>query len=983
MRKVSVLLAAFIAAAVMALPSMADDISLNGVWEYGFNRAYSGSGDVPGLHVSASEAGASALWYRRSIRLPDGDWTDACIELKGARFRPEVYVNGKLLSRKEGGMAPTVHNINCDAVRPGAEVVVEICLQSLKDVPREDASWIPTVDQWRSNCGSCLWDDVILHTYRQSRVDRVLTWYDSSTGKVTLKYRVAGPGANRAEIRILRGGNVLMALSGPAARGDNSISFTRGLLEEWTPDLPECYLLEATLKDDAGKTLSVYTQTFGLKDFKLAGKQFELNGKPLKIRGGTVVWHRWMRDPEGREVGWDAEWFRKNIVRRLKDHGANCLRFHLGVPPERLLDLCDREGLAVQYEWNFFHGMPASYESLIEQYSAWLDMASRHPSVTLIHPYNETEGDQLKTVWRALNEVVANYPPLVMEERDVIHVHKYWWSLFENLGLYYDSADQFDKAIMVDEFGGNYLDGQANMGLYPSVRESFMRFLGPEHTPEMRLAHLDRSCAKVAEYWRRIGAAGVAPFVIASSQEDGCNWFMGPLRDGKPKSVWGALTVLWSPRSVSMDIWDCNFTPGQAITLPLHFFNDTGIPAPLKASISILDSRGDTVYRIVAECDVEAYGHTIRYYDITLPAKTGDYKLRAELINRPEQVLSPVRSDWMIRVLQASVPESLQGKKLYIPANEEELTAFAKRFGLKLVSRPEKADAVLVGQKNWPLDSKLATRLERLIDKGKGVVLLDAGEKYLGQGYPSDAGDLGPLQGVKKVKDPIITHYGLFSGLGMTCSEMAEPESHIHPCENGLALWNGLPREATSLWNGLRGGLLVPAADMELEGLSADAFLAQWTNRGADVERIKTGPYFAYNLCGIYAFDSVPDNKALINSLRKKVAFLIEDAPALAMSLNAKAPVRISDLGNGYKTSLAGKAKSFTPLACAGKNLTRFPVVRIGFGEGKGTAVISQLITAGRLVPSGDGRSVEGYGLRYDEASAQTVLNMLAIAVTE
>ena len=103
----------------------------------------------------------------------------------------------------------------------------------------------------------------------------------------------------------------------------------------------------------------------------------------------------------------------------------------------------------------------------------------------------------------------------------------------------------------------------------------------------------------------------------------------------------------------------------------------------------------------------------------------------------------------------------------------------------------------------------------------------------------------------------------------------------------------------------------------------------------------------------------------------------------LAMSLNAKAPVRITDLGNGYKTSLAGKAKSFTPLACAGKNLTRIPVVRIGFGKGKGTAVISQLITAGRLVPSVDNHSVEGYGIRYDEATAQMVLNMLAIATTQ
>ena len=127
--------------------------------------------------------------------------------------------------------------------------------------------------------------------------------------------------------------------------------------------------------------------------------------------------------------------------------------------------------------------MPASRESLIEQYPKWLDMAMRHPSVVLIHPYNETEGDQLKTVWNALNEIVKDYPPLVMEERDVIHTHKYWWSLFENLGLYYDSAEQFPKAIMADEFGGNYLDGYGNIGGYKTSNEAFLRLLGRDRTP--------------------------------------------------------------------------------------------------------------------------------------------------------------------------------------------------------------------------------------------------------------------------------------------------------------------------------------------------------------------------------------------------------------------------------------------------------------------------------------------------------------------
>ncbi len=66
--------------------------------------------------------------------------------------------------------------------------------------------------------------------------------------------------------------------------------------------------------------------------------------------------------------------------------------------------------------------------------------------------------------WKAMGTVTAQYPPVVLSHRDVLHPHFYWWSLFENVGLYYESAKAFDRPIMVDEFGGNYLDGEGNPG---------------------------------------------------------------------------------------------------------------------------------------------------------------------------------------------------------------------------------------------------------------------------------------------------------------------------------------------------------------------------------------------------------------------------------------------------------------------------------------------------------------------------------------
>jgi len=936
------------------------EILLNGEWQYGIDREYASTGQVPGIHTDPAQPIDGTLWYKRSVKLPEGDWNMAYLELNGARFCPVVYVDGEPVSRREGGMVRTIHELRSPSVHPGAEICLEIALSSLNDVPVTDASYIPGSDQWRSNCTSCLWDDVVLHLCRDSRVDRVLAFTDHDSGTLRLKYRVLGEGAEKALVEISRNGKALVELDGPAAAGESEVSLSyAGILEEWSPEVPNCYDLKVSLIGADGKVSDVFTQTLGLKDIRITGKQFQLNGQPFKVRGGSIVWHRWVRDPEGLELAWDTEWLERNIVRRLKDHGANLLRFHLGVPPERLLDLCDRNGLAVQYEWSFFHGMPASKESIEDQFPQWLDLASRHPSVCFYHPYNESPGTEIDTVWAALDGILPEYPALLMAERDITHVHKYWWSLFENLGLYYDSADQFDKAIVVDEFGGNYLDGNGDLGLYPTLNESTMRFLGPSHDASQRLHHLDRSCAKLGEYWRRIDAAGVAPFVIASSREDGNHWFLGALRDGNPKSVWDASTVVWSPQAVSMDIWDCDFTPSQKVSVPLHFINDCSEIAHMQAMTSIIDSLGNVLSETASEADVPAFGKMVSELELTMPDAEGSYLLRTELLNRPSGVRSPVRSDWDIRVLKAGMPSALKEKSVFIPSEEKELLAFAAQTGLRTVSEIDSAQIVLCGKASWPVSATLGVELEAATRRGCSVVMLDVGEN---------------------VKEKT---FGLFRSLSVTCRELPEPESHIHPPKDGSdALWKGYGSAITQLWNGLRGGLIVPSFDMVPYGMSADAFLRQWKSCGADEARIKAGgPYFAYNLCGYYAFADSPGDKAVEKELRRRVQFLIDDAPALSLVLNAQAPITVSNLVDGYSKASTGEATSLTPLACAGKNLTRIPVVRIDFNSGEGCVILSQLLTAGRLVsPDSEPVYTGSYDVRYDEAAVQVVLNMLAEA---
>jgi hypothetical protein len=346
---------------------------------------------------------------------------------------------------------------------------------------------------------------------------------------------------------------------------------------------------------------------------------------------------------------------------------------------------------------------------MVAQWRDWLDLCMRHPSTGLIHPWNETDEEELGAAWAALEELLPEYPPLVVSHRDVIHVHKYWWSLFENVGLYYDSAAQFGMPIMVDEFGGNYLDGNGDPGGYPTVKESFLRFLGRGHTRAMRTRLHTEANGKIAEYWRRLGAAGYSPFCQLGAPEDGNHWFWGSLEDGRPKPAWDASTAAWSPHAVSLEVWDRNFEPGQEVTLPAYFFNDTGEAAALEARVAVRSEKpvdipaelvraergagvgpgsaaGRAAGEVVAEqtltASVEAYGVEKKPLTVVLPREVGRWQIEGALARRPAGVTRPVVSAWRVRTMTVAVPARLKGVPVGVPEGEAELRAFLARSGL-------------------------------------------------------------------------------------------------------------------------------------------------------------------------------------------------------------------------------------------------------------------------------------------------------------
>jgi beta-galactosidase len=959
------------------------EVSLDGAWQSGIGRVYDKTVQVPGLAQNPANASPGMLWYRRTVELPAGTWTTATLTLHGARFAPQVYVDGALVGSAPGGMAPITLQLNSSAVAPGKRIELEIALQSLTTLSNEDASSVPGADRWRTNISSGLWDGVTLHFSADARIAHVVPFTDFAHRTLAVHWQTSGAIPAQAMVTASledEAGHTLAASTAQPA-GDSGISNLTlpASITAWSPDTPALYRLRVSLATAAAPLDTVAT-TWGLREFAARDKHFYLNGEPITLRGGTVVWQRFLRNPEAPQTAFDPQWFQRNIFLRLKSYGANTMRFHLALPPEALLDLCDRDGLMVQMEWPFFHGIPASIPSMTAQWRDWLDVAMRHPSVMIVHGWNETDGRQLEHAWTAMNAALTGYPPLVVAHRDTLHIHKYWWSLFENLGLYYDSYQQFDRTIMVDEFGGDYLDRNGDPGLYPTVKETFLRFLGRHQTREERLGFQAEANARVGEYWRRIGAAGVLPFCILGSPQDGSVWFLGSLEHPQPMPVWDALAATFAPLSVSLDLWDRNFTPGQRVQVPVYFFNDTPAAAHLIARVDIRSSAqpGAPAYTRTLGTQLAAHSLGSTPVELVMPSTPGDWTVSVTLLNAVKGVTHPIISSWGVHVLQPSLPPSLAHVIVGIAPDDAELRAFAAQNGLRSTTLDDPAaQLLLTSGATWQhLTPKLLGTLRAAIDRGHSVVMLDAGPRDLGQaGSP---GTLGPLDGAPVLKPSESYHLTqpLFDGVTVSFTQLPEPESHMHPGPAGDALWNGLPRDSAWLWNGLRGGLVAPAANMEVTGLDADAFLTLWAGRGADAAAMRSGQNHAYELAGYYAFSAHGDDEATIAALRKRVQFLAADAPSLDAVLDPNSPVQQTDLGAGFRAANLSQAKALEVLAVCGKGLTRDAMVELGFGAGRGRLVLSQALTAGRL--RRDAAAPGFYGIRYDPAAEQLTLNLMA-----
>lgn len=181
--------------------------------------------------------------------------------------------------------------------------------------------------------------------------------------------------------------------------------------EQWSPEFPNLYRVELSLRDEAGEVVHRVDDRFGFRTVELRkGDGFYVNGKKIRFRG--VNRHSFWPE-SGRTM---SKQLSIEDVNTMKDMNMNAVRMSHYPPDEHFLDVADSLGLFVIDELAGWHD---AYDTKVGRklVREMITDDVNHPSIVVWSNGNEGGNND------ALDDDFAKYDP---QDRPLIHP----WDIF-------------------------------------------------------------------------------------------------------------------------------------------------------------------------------------------------------------------------------------------------------------------------------------------------------------------------------------------------------------------------------------------------------------------------------------------------------------------------------------------------------------------------------------------------------------------------
>ncbi|KAA6350822.1 Beta-galactosidase BoGH2A [termite gut metagenome] len=340
-------------------------------------------------------------WYRRSISLPQS-WKDKTIYLKfeGANKAASVYVNGQLVGEHSGGYTAFTFDITSYCAFSSSNTIAVRVDNSRMDIPPISGDftffggiyrdvWITAVSKQHVSMLNNGSDGIFIQTPQVSETEASLV----------IKGEIKNDASNKVQVELE---HVIFTPSGTAIQtlkqsillkanelySFNQIAKPIGNPDLWSPESPELYKVETTLRN--AKTKEVLDRTNHYTGFRWysfdAGKGFSLNGKSYKLRG--VCRHQDQK-PVGSAL---SDEMHRRDMRLMKEMGINFIRISHYPQDIAILEECDKLGILAWEEIPIIDIVPDTegYDKVCEtNLREMIRQHYNHPSIILWGYMNE------------------------------------------------------------------------------------------------------------------------------------------------------------------------------------------------------------------------------------------------------------------------------------------------------------------------------------------------------------------------------------------------------------------------------------------------------------------------------------------------------------------------------------------------------------------------------------------------------------------
>jgi hypothetical protein len=327
-------------------------------------------------------------WYRRRTTIPAG-WKGKIpwLVFTGVHRNAEVWVNGKAAGTHRSYLTPFRIDLSQSAIaaKPGDRITIDVRVDARRN-PGTDPlmGCLDTLDFLYVTWGG-IHQPVRLEATAPTRVENVFVVPKLADESAEIRVAVEGSRNGKLEIAaevLDAGGAAVASLRQPVADGAAETVLAARIAKPklWSPKSPHLYTARVRLLA-GGAVMDEKTVRFGMREFKVAGRQFLLNGRPIFLRGygDDCIF------PNTICPSSDKEELRARLA-RAREYGFNFVRHHSWTPPEAYLEAADELGMMLQPEFPFAYrwDLPATPETrraALKQWEAVIRLNRNHPSI--------------------------------------------------------------------------------------------------------------------------------------------------------------------------------------------------------------------------------------------------------------------------------------------------------------------------------------------------------------------------------------------------------------------------------------------------------------------------------------------------------------------------------------------------------------------------------------------------------------------------